>query len=80
MEDDLYHGIYKVKAKPFDLDFEEQITAAEMLYGPQLLFSFTRADLSAALAGLEEYYPEETLDRVERVLREQMRRYPVYSP
>ena len=49
-----------------------------MLYGPQLQFSLTRADLSVALAGLEEYYPEETLDRVERVLREQMRKYLVY--
>ena len=77
-EDDIYRCISKVRAKPFDLDFDEQVTAAELLYGPQLRFSFTRADLSAALAGLEEYYPEETLDRVERVLREQMRKYPVY--
>ena len=77
MEDDIYRCISKVRAKPFDLDFDEQVTAAEVLYGPQLRFSFTRADLSAALAGLEEYYPEETLDRVERVLREQMRKYPV---
>ena len=78
-EDDIYRCISKVRAKPFDLDFDEQVTAAELLYGPQLRFSFTRADLSEALAGLEEYYSEETRDRVERVLREQMRKYPVYS-
>jgi hypothetical protein len=30
------------------------------------------------LDGLEEYYPEEPIERVDRILREQMRKYPVY--
>ena len=77
---DIYHCISKVKAKPFDLDFDEQVTAAQLLYGSQLRFFFTRGDLSSALAGLEAYYPEETIIRVERVLREQMRKYPVCFP
>jgi hypothetical protein len=34
--------------------------------------------LPAALDGLEEYYPAETIERVDRILREQMRKYPVY--
>lgn len=78
MGDDIYRCISRVKAKPFDLDFDEQVTVAELLYGPQLRFSFTRGDLTCALDGLEEYYPEETISRVERVLREQMRKYPVF--
>lgn len=78
MGEDVYRCISRVKAKPFDQDFEEQVSAAEMLYGLQLRFSFTRNDLAAALEGLEEYYPMETIERVERILREQMRKYPVY--
>ncbi len=58
--------------------FDEQVSAAEQLYGPQLRFSFTRKDLPTALDGLEEYYPAETIKRAERILREQMRKYPVY--
>jgi len=41
-------------------------------------FSFTRKDLPTALDGLEEYYPAEPIERAERILREQMRKYPVY--
>ena len=78
MGDDIYCSISRVKAKPFDQDFDEQVSAAEMLYGPQLQFSFTRNDLMIALEGLEEYYSFETIDRVTSILREQIRRYPVY--
>jgi len=78
MGEDIYHCIPRVKAKPFDRDFDEQVSAAEQLYGPQLRFSFTRKDLPTALDGLEEYYPAETIKRAERILREQMRKYPVY--
>jgi hypothetical protein len=59
-------------------NFDEQVSAAEQIYGPQVRFSFTRRDLLAALDGLEEYYPAETIERAERILREQMRKYPVY--
>lgn len=78
MGEDVYRCISRVRAKPFDPNFDEQVSAAEMLYGPQLRFSFTRNELTTALDGLEEYYPLETIERVDRVLREQMRRYPVY--
>ena len=78
MGEDIYRCISRVKAKPFDRDFDEQVLTAEHLYGPQLRFSFTRKDLTAALDSLEEYYPLETIERVELVLREQMRKYPVY--
>ena len=78
MGEDIYHCIPRVKAKPFDRNFDEQVSAAEQLYGPHLRFSFTRKDLPTALDGLEEYYPAETIERAERILREQMRKYPVY--
>lgn len=78
MGEDIYRCISKVTAKPFDRDFDEQVSAAEALFGPQLRFSFTKSDLASAFAGLEEYYSEETIVRVKQVLREQMRKYPVY--
>lgn len=78
MDEDMYRSISRVRAKPFDPDFDGQVSAAELLYGPQLRFSFSRNTLESVFDGLEEYYPDETIRRVDRVLREQMRKYPVY--
>lgn len=75
---DVYQCISRVRAKPFHRDFDEQISAAEQLYGPQLKLSFTRSDVSAELARLDGVYSSELLRRAETVLLEQMRRYPVY--
>ena len=78
MEMDMYDCIRNVRAKPFDRDFDVQVEAAEGLYGPQLRFWFDRHDIQREIAHLRELYPEGTLKRVERVIYEQMRRYPVY--
>ena len=77
-EMDMYDCIRNVRAKPFDRDFDVQVEAAEGLYGPQLRFWFDRHDIQREIAHLRELYPEGTLKRVERVIYEQMRRYPVY--
>ncbi len=77
-EQDLYTSIAKVEAKPFDQDFDVQVEAAEVLYHPQLKLSFSRQNVQNELAGLKEYYSEDVIYRVEKIILEQMRKYPVF--
>lgn len=78
LEKDMYDCISSVRAKPFDLDFDTQVEAAEELYGSQLKFQFTKYDIPKEMECLKELYSQELLGRAERVLREQMRKYQVY--
>ena len=78
LDADVYQCISRVRAKPFHRDFDEQVSAAEQLYGSQLKLSFVRSDVSADLARLNEISSPELLRRTESVLLEQMRRYPVF--
>lgn len=78
MEADVYECISRVKAKPFDESFDEQMAAAEALYGPQLKCSFTRQNVEDALADLSEIYDGAMLERVRQCLFEQMRKYPIF--
>lgn len=75
---DLYDCIGRVRAKPFDENFLCQVEAAEVLYGSHLKFTFTRQDISKFLEDLMPLYPAEVTQRAERILYEQMRRYPIY--
>lgn len=78
LDHDVYDCIGRVRGKPFDLDFDAQVEAAEELYGMQLKFSFSKKDLSEDLEFVRELYDEKIYRRVERVMFEQMRKYPVY--
>ena len=78
VDKDVYACISRVRAKPFDVDFDVQVEAAEMLYGPQLKLSFSRADVSKTLDSVRALYSNSVIARVEQTLYEQMRRYPVY--
>lgn len=78
VNDDIYANIRKVKAKPFDRDFDIQVEAAWALYGPQLEFHFDRYRVFEILGEMKEYYDERTVYRVEQVLLEQMRKYQVF--
>jgi hypothetical protein len=75
---DIYDCISHVRAKPFDLDFDVQVEAAEELYGTQLNFSFTRYDVSKTINMVGELYSQSVIARVERTVYEQMRKYPIY--
>ncbi len=77
LEDDVYACIAKAKAKPFAADFNEQADAASALYGTGLRFHFTRTDIHGMLLQSGELYSKAILDRVERVVLEQMRKYDV---
>ena len=78
LEKDMYDCISRVRAKPFALNFDAQVEAAESLYGPQLKFRFSKHELPEELDSLRALYPQEILRRTEDILREQIRKYPVY--
>ena len=65
----------RIEAKPFSLNFDAQLDAAEELYGIQIHFRFTAKDVCAELDTLTEYYPLEIRQRVEQIIRWQMRKY-----
>ena len=70
-----YDLIDKVKAKPFDTDFDVQLEAAEQLYGSQVKFTFTKADIDNALNEVAEYYPKAIIERVRDILYHQRNKY-----
>jgi len=78
IDEDIYTCIGKVQAKPFDRSFDAQMEAAEELYGTQLRLQFDRRDVQDVLVTVPELYDGPIIDRVERVLGEQMRKYKGY--
>ena len=71
---DIYRLMYDVKAKTISTDFDEQLDAAEKLYGRQIGFNFTKRDVDTILAGAG-IYSEEIIERVRTILYQQMRKY-----
>ena len=72
---DLYEMMGRVRAKGVSPCFDEQLDTVESLYGQQIHFTFN-ADKVRKLLRAEPYYPEQVKRRVERIILEQMRRYP----
>ena len=72
---DVYDMVKRVKAKTISDDFEEQEEIASSTYGTTVRFSFTQKDVEELLIQ-EQYYPEDTKNRVRTILFEQMRKYP----
>lgn len=75
---DVHDCIRRIRAKPFDVDFDVQVEAAKTLYGLQLKLPFSRADVSRTLDSVRALYSNPVMSRVEQTLYEQMRRYPIY--
>lgn len=75
LDADLYALQSRVKAKPFSPSFEEQADSAEQLYGQQLYMQFTAKEVEHILKE-EQLYPAAIHERVEELLRQQMRKYP----
>ena len=48
---------------------------AEKLYGVQLHFDFNLKDIRKELDQIKEFYPEEVRNRVEELIRMQIRKY-----
>lgn len=71
---DIYQLIKTVKAKTICDSFDDQLDAAEKLYGRQLTFSFGEKDVSDILAGTD-IYDEDVKERVLQIILEQRRKY-----
>ena len=65
----------KIEAKPFCTDFYDQLEAAEDLYGTQIRFKFAIKDIQTEIQKAASVYPQEICNRVESLLRIQMRKY-----
>ncbi|MBO4396677.1 MAG: hypothetical protein J5819_10080 [Eubacterium sp.] len=71
---DLYDLYPKVKPKTFHADFDEQLDAAEKLYGDTIHFSITKKQVEELLEK-ETHYPEDIKVRVRDILFHQMEKY-----
>ena len=68
----------RIAPKPFARTFDEQMEAAEELYGTHLTCRWGSRQLEAAVQDLASLYTQPEIERVVRVLREQKRRYAAY--
>ena len=75
MELSIEQCLDKIEAKPFSSEFDTQLEAAEELFGIQLEFHFTIQDIHRELEALADFYPEDIRQRVELLMRQQMRKY-----
>lgn len=65
----------RIESKPFSMDFDIQLEAAEELYGTQIGFNFNIEDVNAILDSVDEMYSEEICNRIRELLRYQIRKY-----
>ena len=75
MNVDVYKNIDKIKGKPFSTSLEEQCAEAEYLYGNRLKLGFTKRDVEEELEKYKNYYNDEVIERVRKIIFEQMRKY-----
>lgn len=68
----------RIAPKPFARTFDEQMEAAEELYGTHLTCRWGSRQLEAAVQDLASLYTQPEIERVVQVLREQKRRYAAY--
>ena len=65
----------KIQEKPFSTDFDEQLDAAEALYGVQVQFDFSMKDLENEITRLTEKYSPVICERIQQLMRQQFRKY-----
>lgn len=64
-----------IEAKPFSRSFDEQLDAAEELYGSNVTLCFGKKEVDEILTTYAVSYQDEIVERVRTVLYEQMRKY-----
>lgn len=76
-EKDFYECRQKIEAKPFHRDFDEQLDAANELFGQYLRFLTPEISIGGILEELaqEKMYTQAELKRAEEVLRYQKKKY-----
>jgi len=67
--------IERANAKPFSTNFNEQLKAAENLYGIQLQFSFESNDIFDAIEDMMEMYGDGVCVKAGLIIMKQMERY-----
>lgn len=73
-EGDIVEMIDEVQAKTISMDFDEQLEAAERLYGQQIEFRFKETDLDRLLQ-TEPFYSAKTKERVKEIVMLQKSKY-----
>ena len=73
---DIYTLMDQVKSKTVSENFDEQMDAAEELFGECIHFNFTKRDVDKLLEGACIYSPE-IIERVRTVLYQQIRKYGI---
>lgn len=71
---DIFEAIDSVEAKTICSDFDEQLFVAEKLYGCNLKFNFTKADVEAII-DTADIYSVEVRNRVKKIVFDRMRKY-----
>ena len=74
LEGDIYEMIGEVQAKTVSSNFDEQLDAAEELYGQRLHFTFGEKQIREIL-DCEPHYDKAVKDRVFDVIMSQKRKY-----
>lgn len=72
--EDIYELLDEVRAKTVSMDFDEQLDAAEELFGQQIKFHFTKKDVDAILEDAS-LYDKKIRERVRTIIYQQMRKY-----
>ena len=65
----------KIVSKPFSGDFDEQMDAANELYGTQLTFRVKKNDMVKTACEYQDIYGKEVVERVVEILRYQADKY-----
>lgn len=74
MNDDIYQLMDNVQSKTICSDFDEQLNISEALYGENIRFMFSEKDVQRLLEKAD-IYPEQQKNRVETIIRTQIRKY-----
>ena len=74
INDDIYQLMDNVQSKTICSDFDEQLDISEALYGENIRFMFSEKDVQRLLEKAD-IYPEQQKNRVETIIRTQMRKY-----
>lgn len=74
LDADIYELMKNVQAKTISFDFDEQLDAAEELFGQQIKFYFTKKDVDNILDEADIYGAKER-ERVKNILYQQIRKY-----
>ncbi|MBR1731820.1 MAG: hypothetical protein IJ725_05255 [Ruminococcus sp.] len=73
--EDIYTLINRIHSKPFSRDFDEQLDAAQELYGYHLSFTFDNKDIESVFDEVQEYYSLEIIRRAKDLLYNQKHKY-----